>query len=574
MAAPDRTQPALGVSAPGGTSPAATSIIVPSTLARIAGLGSVFGKGLRDSRRSTLIIGGLLGVLVLITGSQIAIEYDTAIERAALAGQMAALPAVFQGLLGEPLRIDTLGGFLSWRVFGFIPVMVGIWSIVALSGTLAGELARGSLDVVAGGPLGRRALALQKLGSHLAALALAVLIMAVLTAAAIAAFGTLPDDPVGLDAIFGQSAWVFIATLAPGAAAFAVAPFLGRGGAIGIGSLVLFVSFIVNGYADLVPAFDSIRGLSYFDLTAGHRPLAGAWDWGSIGLLSAIVAAVLGLGVVAFERRDLLVPSGGRQIVPRLDLWITGPFTRSFGERFPAALIWGAALAAYGVLLATSADEFVAQLSQIPQVVDMIARFFPDADILSVGGFLQLAYFSEAIILFGLAAALFVGGWASDEGERRIEMILGAPVSRVAWALKSGLGVMAAIAVMTLLAALGIVLGGAIQGESGFGLALGVSVLGAYAMAVAAIGLAVGGLVRPGLAAIVVIALSIGFYLLDLLGTILRLPEAILNLSLNQHLGEPMLGVFDGFGLLICAVLVVGGLGLSAFGMARRDVGR
>lgn len=558
MAAPDRS----------------VVLIVPSALDRVAGLGSVFGKGLRDSRRATLIIGILLGVLMLITASQVAIEYDTAIERQALLAQMQALPAVFQGMLGEPIRIDTLGGFLSWRTFGFIPVIVGIWSIVALSGTLAGELARGSLDVLAGGPLAKSSLAIQKLAAHLVALAIAVLILAIATAVSIAAFGNLPIDPVGLDAVFGQAAWVYVATITPGAAAFAVAPFVGRSSAIGIGALVLFVSFIVNGYGDLVPAFDTIRGLSYFDLTAGHRPLAGVWDWGSIGLLSAIVAAVLVFGVIAFARRDLLVPSGGRQLVPRLDAWIVGPFTRSFGERLPAALVWGGALAAYGLLLATSADEFVATLGQIPQVVEMIERLFPDADILSVGGFLQLAYFSEAIILVGLASAFFVGGWASDESERRIEMILGAPLSRLGWALKSGLGVMVAIALMIALAALGVVVGAAIQGGDGIQVALGVSVLGAYGMAVAGVGLAVGGVIRPGIAAVTVVSLTIVFYLIDLLGQILRLPDTIVGLSLNQHLGEPILGNFDPFGLALCAVLAVGGLGLSAMGMARRDVGR
>ena len=557
-----------------GPSLAGASLIVPSALDRVAGLGSIFGKGLRDSRRATLIIGLLLGGLVLITASQIAIEYDTALERAALAGQMAALPAVFQGMLGEPIRIDTLGGFLSWRTFPFITVMVGIWSIVALSGTLASELARGSLDVLAGGPISRSRLAIQKLGSHLVALAVVVLILTVATAVSIATFGTLPDDPVGLDAVLGQAAWVYVATLTPAAAAFAVAPFVGRSAAIGVGALVLFLSFIVNGYGDLVPLFDSIRGVSYFDLTAGHRPLAGVWDWGSIGLLSLIVAGVLGGGVAAFARRDLLVPSGGRRIVPRLDVWISGPLTRAFGERLPAALVWGAALAAYGLLLATSADEFVATLGQIPQVIEMIERLFPDADILSVGGFLQLAYFSEAIILVGLASAFFVAGWASDEGERRIEMILGAPVSRVAFALKSGLGVMAAIAVMIALAALGVVAGAAIQGADGFEVALGVAVLGAYGMAVAGVGLAVGGVVRPGIAAVVVVSLTIAFYLIDLLGQILRLPDEIVGLSLNQHLGEPILGNFDPFGLAICAVMAIGGLGVAAVGMARRDVGR
>jgi len=550
------------------------ALIAPSALDRVAGLGSVFGKGLRDSRRASLIIAILLGVLVLITASQVALEYDTAIERQALLAQMQALPAVFQGMLGEPIRIDTLAGFLSWRTFGFIPVIVGIWSIVALSGTLAGELARGSLDVLAGGPLTKSNLAIQKLAAHLVALAIAVFILAIATAVSIAAFGNLPIDPVGLDAVFGQAAWVYIATITPGAVAFAAAPFVGRSSAIGIGALVLFVSFIVNGYGDLVPAFDAIRGLSYFDLTAGHRPLAGVWDWGSIGLLSAIVAGILAFGVVAFARRDLLVPSGGRQLVPRLDAWIVGPFTRSFGERLPAALVWGGTLAAYGLLLATSADEFVATLGQIPQVVEMIERLFPDADILSVGGFLQLAYFSEAIILVGLASAFFVGGWASDESERRIEMVLGAPVSRLGWALKSGLGVMVAIALMIALAALGVVAGAAIQGGDGFEVALGVSVLGAYGMAVAGVGLAVGGVIRPGIAAVTVVSLTIVFYLIDLLGQILRLPDAIVGLSLNQHLGEPILGNFDPFGLALCAVLAIGGLALSAVGIAQRDVGR
>lgn len=558
MAAPDRS----------------VSLIVPSVLDRVAGLGSIFGKGLRDSRRASLIIGILLGLLVLITASQVALEYDTAIERQALLAQMQLLPAVFRGMLGEPIRIDTLGGFLSWRTFGFIPVMVGIWSIVALSGTLAGELARGSLDVLAGGPIARSPVAIQKLAAHLVALAIAVLILAIATAVSIAAFGNLPIDPVGLDAVYGQAAWVYLATLTPGAVAFAVAPFVGRSSAVGVGALVLFVSFIVNGYVELVPAFDAIRGLSYFELTAGHRPLAGVWDWGALGLLAAIVAGILAVGVIAFARRDLLVPSGGRQLVPRLDAWIVGPFTRSFGERLPAALVWGGALAAFGLVLAASADEFVATLGQIPQIVEMIQRLFPDADILSVGGYLQFAYFAEAIILVGLASAFFVGGWASDEGERRIEMILGAPVSRLGWALKSGLGVMVAIALMIALAAIGVVGGAAIQGGDGLEVALGVSVLGAYGMAVAGVGLAVGGLIRPGIAAVTVVSLTIGFYLIDLLGQILRLPDAIVGLSLNQHLGEPILGNFDPFGLALCAVLAVGGLALSAAGMARRDVGR
>ena len=38
---------------------------------------------------------------------------------------------------------------LSWRVGNILPVMLGLWSVLALSGTLAGEAARGSLDLLA-----------------------------------------------------------------------------------------------------------------------------------------------------------------------------------------------------------------------------------------------------------------------------------------------------------------------------------------------------------------------------------------------------------------------------------------
>lgn len=567
MAVPDRAMPPVG----GGPTP---DLISPGTITRLAGLGSIFGKGVRDSRRTIVIITTLLVVLVAITASQIALEYNSVAERLTLAAQMSALPEIFQGMLGKPIAIETLGGFLSWRTFGFLPVMVGIWSVVTLSGSLAGELARGSLDAIAAGPISRRRLALEKVGSHLASLGIVVLVLALGTHAAIVAFGNLPGDQVGLGPVLAQHAWVFLASLAPGAVAFAVAPILGRGTALGIGAIVLFGSFIVNGYADSVPAFEQVRGLSYFGLTAGHRPMAGAWDWGSIGLLAALIVVALAVGVALFDRRDLVVPTGGRQRVPPLRLGIAGPFWRSYFERVPAAIAWGLGIGLYGLVLATSADEFVAQLSKIPQVLEMITRLFPDADILSTGGFLQLAFFSEAVIIVALAAAAFVGGWASDEGEGRLEIILGTPTARIGWALRSGAGVFAAIATLIVFADLGAILGAAVQGESGWKIALGITVLGAYGMAIAGVGLAVGGLVRPSIAAPVTVGLGLGFYLLDILGSILRLPDWVVSLSLNQHLGKPILGDFDAFGLALCAVLALGGLALSAIGIQRRDLGR
>ncbi|MBI3745154.1 MAG: hypothetical protein HY264_01245 [Chloroflexi bacterium] len=549
-------------------------LVAPTVRSRLLGLGSVFGKAFRDSRRTAVIIGALFGALAVATASQVATEFPTAAGRLLFAAQLTALPALFQGMLGEPIHIETLGGFVSWRIFNFVPVMLGIWSLVALSGTLAGELARGSLDPVASTPVARRRLAIEKVGAFLAALALAVAILEVATWAGVNALAQLPGDGVSGPAVAAQGAWVFLTVLAPGALAFAVAPVLGRSGSLAVGATVLFLSFVVQAYANIVPAFESLKPFSYLQLTAGHRPLAGRWDWPAMELLAVIVLGLLVAGVAVFERRDLLAPSPGRFRVPPLRLWVRGPFLRGLGERFPAALIWGAGLGLYALLIATSADEFVTQIAKIPQMTQMIRLVYPGADILSTGGFLQLAFFQQGIVMIGLTAAVFVGGWASDENDRRLEVLLAAPVSRIAWTLRSGSAVFVAIGLTTLLMAAGVAVGTAAQGGPIDRPVFGVAMVGLYGLALAGIGLAVGGLVRPSLAAPVTGILTLVFSIADLLGGILRLPDAVMSLDLNRHLGTPMLGRFDESGIVLFVVLAVGGLALGAAGIRRRDIGR
>ncbi|HEX4897111.1 MAG TPA: hypothetical protein VFV53_01980, partial [Candidatus Limnocylindrales bacterium] len=221
----------------------------PSTAARLLGLGSVFGKTIRDSRRTALLLGGLYALIMIVTTQQVVVEFDTVAARRLMAAQMGALPPVFQGMLGEPIAIETLGGFVSWRILNFLPLLYGIWAIVTLSGTLAGELARGSLDVLAATPLVRRRLAVEKVLAYLVALVVTIGIIGVIGFAGLNAMASLPGDAVAATAMAGHMAWLYLMILAPGAAAFAVAPFLGRGGALGAGALALFASFLVTSYA-------------------------------------------------------------------------------------------------------------------------------------------------------------------------------------------------------------------------------------------------------------------------------------------------------------------------------------
>jgi ABC-2 type transport system permease protein len=71
----------------------------------------------------------------------------------------------------------------------------------------------------------------------------------------------------------------------------------------------------------------------------------------------------------------------------------------------------------------------------------------------------------------------------------------------------------------------------------------------------------------------VVLAVTVGTFLVDLLAPVLRLPDWVQQLALTAHLGEPMVGAWDGAGIIACLALAVGGLAVGAWGMGRRDVG-
>ncbi len=44
------------------------------------------------------------------------------------------------------------------------------------------------------------------------------------------------------------------------------------------------------------------------------------------------------------------------------------------------------------------------------------------------------------------------------------------------------------------------------------------------------------------------------------------------QLALTAHYGQPMLGNWDPVGIVVSLVLAVGGVGLGAWGFARRDL--
>jgi ABC-2 type transport system permease protein len=536
---------------------------------RIYGFGSIYGKTIRDSRLAFIIAAGLLGGMALVMGAAVSSIFPTPAARLEVDKLIGSIPAGLINLFGKPVGMGTLGGYFTYKYGAIFALGTALWSILALSSTLAGEARRGSLDFVAAVPFGKRRIALEKVAAHLTMLGLAMAILAVLTTASSTLFGDAAlGDQIPLLSSLGFALWVGFHALFFGGLAFALSPLLGRAGSAGVAALAMVFLWLANGLDVGV-----IVVLSPFRWTADHIALVGRYDWLPLGLVGVVGVAFLAIGVELFVRRDLGVTSG--LSLPRLPaaiLGVRGPISRAFGDQLPRALSWGIGLGLVGALIASLVGPMASQLGGDASLTKTFSAIFPGIDLSSTGGWLQL-YAELLFIAAGFGAATFVSKWASDETDGRLEMALATPMARTRWVVTGGIAALLAIAVMTVLFAAGIGLGASSGGVAAGDPMVGTGALGLYAAAIVGVGVAVGGLWRTSLAAEIAALVVVATYLVDLVAPPLKLPDWVHQLALTAHMGKPMVGEWDLVGVAACLVIAVGGVLLGAWGIRRRDIG-
>lgn len=554
---------------------AATQTITgPSLRSRLYGFGSVFAKTVRDSRRATIIAAAVLALAFLGLGKAIVTQFATPESRAEIDALVAAVPPILQGLAGQALNVGTLGGYFQYKYGTFFPLVLSLWSILALSSTLAGEASRGSLEFVAATGRSRRRVAIEKVSGHLLMVGLACLVGFVSIAFAGATYPVLPGDEISVAQAFGYAVWLGLMVLAAGALAFALAPIVGRGAAAGLSGFVTFAGYILFGYQQPVPELAPFANLTWWGWTQNHIPLGGQFDWLPVVALGVVVVILLGIGVEAFARRD--IGSGSTRFspsMPRPLLGLSGPVARATSLSLAPAFWWGIGVGLFGLVFGGASGPFMDQLNDSPQFVQLLETAFPGIDYASAGGFLQLLFVEMGVIFAGLAAATFVSAWASDETSGRLEMLLATPLQRVRWAVAGGVGMLVNVALFVGLSAAGIGLGVASAGGDDLATpVVGSLILGVYAAALVGIGLAVGGLLGTRFAAPFVVTFVVVTWFVQIVGGLLNLPDVVQQLALTSHFGQTFVGVWDWVGVVASMVLAIGGLTLGAWGFARRDL--
>src|SRR5512139_613730 len=238
---------------------------------RLYGFGSIYGKTIRDSRLAFIIAAGLLGGLALVMGLAVSNIFPTPAARLEVDALFGSIPESMMRLFGNVeligASVGTLGGYVTYKYGAIFALGTAVWSILALSGTLAGEARRGSLDFVAAAPFGKRRIALEKLAAHLTVLWLAMVVLAVMTTFSSNVFGNADlGDQISLLSSFGFALWVGFIAMFFGGLAFALSPLLGRAGATGVSGLAMAALWLANGMNVGGP----LLALSPYDWTFDH----------------------------------------------------------------------------------------------------------------------------------------------------------------------------------------------------------------------------------------------------------------------------------------------------------------
>jgi ABC-2 type transport system permease protein len=201
----------------------------------------------------------------------------------------------------------TPSGFLNIEYFSYMPIIIGIFAILAGSGMLAGDEESGTMDLILAHPVSRTALFV---GRSLAFLVATIGILAINWGGFLIG---LPGSGLGLNAL--ELGWPFISLFAQlvlyGTLALVLSMLLpSRRMAAMTSGILMVASFFITALARLDENLETLAKISPLNYYQGGQAIDGLkWGW-VIGLLGISALFVL-IAWWRFERRDIRVGGEG-----------------------------------------------------------------------------------------------------------------------------------------------------------------------------------------------------------------------------------------------------------------------
>ncbi len=546
-------------------------------------LKNLFLKTLRDNRRSVLIWGSGLALILVGTGA----SYESIFgapgpERIKLAQQYKDLAKSFSFLTGEMYDVETYGGYLTARMSGILVVLFSIFALFAGSGIIRGEEEKNSLDLLLSTPHSRLSVLLQKW----AGMAVSLLGIVLLTWLGIILGAAAGKQEINAGAAFLAVLDAGLVGLLFGTLALLLGQFMSRKAAAGWTGGILAATYLLNNLSASASSLQWIRYFtpSYYESLS--KPLAKSVgvNWLTLPVLTAITLLLLAVTIPAYLGRDqnnyfrlggihpVIKARTAREISEPNSIWLTNSFFFGLRSALPGVLIWGIGIAAYTFLI----------MSVMNTVRSDAFGSFLQNDIYKSLGFvalttnenlLSLLLFVFAILLFAAYAVTLVSGWSSEENEGRLELILSAPLPR--WRMLLGRFLVALIssALVVLIVAGAFALGAQLNNltinfDKAFGAFFGLWVV---CVIIAAAGYLLSAF-GPTQAVAITGGLVVVSYFLDLFGPVFKLPGWTQNLSIFHLYGRPITNGLDWSLQFLLLTVSAAFVALAAFRFWQRDI--
>jgi ABC-2 type transport system permease protein len=505
-----------------------------------------------------------------------AIAGHTPAERAAFGQSMLTLASQFEAMLPPPIRPDTVAGYVQFRGFNPLVILLSVWALASATGFARGDEERGIVEATLATGVSRIGL----IASRVVAFAAGLAIAAAAAGAGLLAGAAYGHESIGAAGLVEACALLVAVVLASYSIALLVAQFVtGRAAAAAAGAVLLGL-FVLNSLSRVFSSLETWRWLSpfrYYDLSQPLPP-GGYFDVRAFVVLLAIAVIAATGAALAFEARDVGAPLVPMPVAPREpshELTHAGPLRlpvlRAVYESRLGILAWAVGLAALAVVFVSLTRTIVQVLLSVPTLLPYLSTFVRQQVYPSVLGF---TWFNVAQLLFAGLAISHVARWAAEDTDGRLEATLSQPMSRAGVVVER----MATLAVAATLvaAASGITLYIASHAQ-GIDLNPG-RLLAACLMLVpfALVFAGAGALLaawNPRAAVGLLGAFAFASYLDTEVGAIFKLPLWVQDLSAFKLFGTPLLTGVDWRNLTLLLALSVAGTATSILLMQRREVG-
>ncbi|WP_248960956.1 ABC transporter permease subunit [Sphaerisporangium perillae] len=258
-------------------------------------------KTLRDYRRA--LIGWTIGIC-LFSGMYTSFfpqmrENPDFYSQAALA----KYPDGVRKLMGGLENITSGTGFLQAVVYQlFVPLLFTMCAVVLANRALAAPEESGTLELTLTLPVDRKRLVLERF----AGLAVALLVVAVVSLAVLAILGSAVGLDVSFDRILAAHTGLYLLVLLFGTLALAVGAATGKKAlAMSVAGAYAVVGYVVNALSADVEVMKWLNVFSPFHYYSEGNPLVNGFPIGDYLVLLAATAVLTLTAVLSFDRRDV-----------------------------------------------------------------------------------------------------------------------------------------------------------------------------------------------------------------------------------------------------------------------------